>query len=98
MAPFSFGDQSMTLSAILVIAQILAAMAGADWSAVQIFQVIEKNGGLSSLAEKLEANGRDLLEILRGQATPPTLDQLKASNPDLHAQAVALLGAQGGAP
>jgi hypothetical protein len=74
---------------ILLAFQILAAIAGADWSLVQIIETIKKDGGLAAIH-------RNVLEILRGQATPPTLDQLKLANPDLHAQAVALLGAQGG--
>ena len=79
----------MTAATVLLIVQILAGIAGADWSLLQIIETIKKDGGV-------EAIGKNLLEILRGQATPPTLLQLKQANPDLHAQAVLLLTADGG--
>jgi hypothetical protein len=78
----------VTAAAILVLIQILGAVAGADWAFLQICEVIKKDGGI-------EATGQNLLEILRGQATPPTLSQLNVSNPELHARAVQLLGSQG---
>jgi hypothetical protein len=80
----------MTLATFLIIADILAAIAGADWAWVQICEVVKKDGGLEAVCQ-------NLLEVVRGQATPPTLAQLQQSNPNLHAQAVLLLGAQGGA-
>lgn len=74
----------MTAATILLIVQILAAVAGADWSLLQIIKTIKTDGGIENI-------GQNLLELLRGQATPPTLAQLQTTHPDLHAKALELL-------
>lgn len=74
----------MTPAAIFLLIQILATVCEGEWALVKIIEAVKRDGGIVNLYQ-------DLLELVRGQLTPPTLVQLQSQNPVLHAKACELL-------
>lgn len=70
----------MTAASILILVQVIAAIAGTDWTLFQFIEAVKKDGGIEQL-------GKDVLALFHSKATPDAMDMLKVAYPSLHTQA-----------